>query len=401
MPDRQPIPAKLRFEVFKRDKFTCQYCGATAVQKLLHCDHIEPVAVGGETTLLNLITACVDCNLGKGARLLSDDSALSKQHRQLADMEERRQQLEMMRQWRAELTQHNIDQIDVVKDAFAGRSRFVPNDHGNISVRRWLRRYGLMEVLAAIDEAFDLYFTADTEDAWSAAFKRIPRMLSIRQQEKTDPHIRKLLYIQAILRNRLESAHDNFVEKLREGLTNGFSIDVLEVAAKGANTWEQFVEAARAGLARQRAAEDEIDEEFDEEEAPRGPVDFQARLSQARQQRAIYIDGAPYSPNAREILMALSNEAMSAGGYPMDMEWQPQELSILRGFQATGLIVPAADIDANDIVWYSAKNNSWKSSFDLNLPDPKDPAAHFNRFGGVRLSSFTQGQFSAIEHIYG
>lgn len=62
LPDRkrQPIPKTMRFEVFKRDSFTCQYCGATATQKLLHCDHVVPVAEGGETTLLNLITACVD-----------------------------------------------------------------------------------------------------------------------------------------------------------------------------------------------------------------------------------------------------------------------------------------------------------------------------------------------------
>ena len=115
MSDRTPISRRLRFEVFKRDKFTCQYCGATATQKLLHCDHVEPVAEGGETTLLNLITACVDCNLGKGARPLSDDSAMAKQHRQLAELEERRQQLEMMREWREELAQHQVDQIEIVR----------------------------------------------------------------------------------------------------------------------------------------------------------------------------------------------------------------------------------------------------------------------------------------------
>lgn len=41
---REPVGKKLRFEVFKRDKFTCQYCGAKAPDVVLHVDHIQAVA---------------------------------------------------------------------------------------------------------------------------------------------------------------------------------------------------------------------------------------------------------------------------------------------------------------------------------------------------------------------
>jgi 5-methylcytosine-specific restriction endonuclease McrA len=58
MNEREPIGKKLRFEVFKRDSFICQYCGARAPDVLLHADHIKPVADGGKTDVLNLITAC-------------------------------------------------------------------------------------------------------------------------------------------------------------------------------------------------------------------------------------------------------------------------------------------------------------------------------------------------------
>lgn len=44
---RKAISKKTRFEVFKRDRFTCQYCGATPPGVLLHIDHIHPVAEGG------------------------------------------------------------------------------------------------------------------------------------------------------------------------------------------------------------------------------------------------------------------------------------------------------------------------------------------------------------------
>jgi len=57
---------KIRFEIFKRDKFTCQYCGRKAPNVILHIDHIQPKSKGGLNNKLNLITSCEECNLGKG-----------------------------------------------------------------------------------------------------------------------------------------------------------------------------------------------------------------------------------------------------------------------------------------------------------------------------------------------
>lgn len=69
---RKPLSKKIRFDVFKRDKFTCQYCGATPPRVILHVDHIVAVAEGGKNNIDNLVTSCEACNLGKGARSLSD-----------------------------------------------------------------------------------------------------------------------------------------------------------------------------------------------------------------------------------------------------------------------------------------------------------------------------------------
>lgn len=62
------IPQGLRFDVFRRDSFTCRYCGRSSPNVILHCDHIKARSKGGETTLDNLITACSDCNFGKRAK---------------------------------------------------------------------------------------------------------------------------------------------------------------------------------------------------------------------------------------------------------------------------------------------------------------------------------------------
>jgi 5-methylcytosine-specific restriction endonuclease McrA len=62
-------PAFTRFNVFLRDGFACQYCGATDD---LTFDHLIPRSRGGRTTWENIVTACGPCNLRKGGRLLKD-----------------------------------------------------------------------------------------------------------------------------------------------------------------------------------------------------------------------------------------------------------------------------------------------------------------------------------------
>lgn len=68
---RKPLSQKTRFEVFKRDGFSCQYCGQKPPDVVLECDHINPVKRGGKNDIDNLITACFDCNRGKGSNELT------------------------------------------------------------------------------------------------------------------------------------------------------------------------------------------------------------------------------------------------------------------------------------------------------------------------------------------
>ncbi len=76
---RRTLAKSLRFEILKRDNSTCRYCGARPPGVVLHIDHVHPVAQGGKNELENLVTACRDCNAGKGARLIEDRSAFARQ----------------------------------------------------------------------------------------------------------------------------------------------------------------------------------------------------------------------------------------------------------------------------------------------------------------------------------
>lgn len=69
---RQPLSKRVRFEIFKRDAFICQYCGQRPPDVVLEVDHIEPVAAGGSNDEINLITSCWDCNRGKAGRQLTE-----------------------------------------------------------------------------------------------------------------------------------------------------------------------------------------------------------------------------------------------------------------------------------------------------------------------------------------
>lgn len=66
------VSVSLRFQVFTRDGFRCVYCGRAAVDGAeLHADHAISRKRGGRATLANLVTSCVECNLGKSAQSIT------------------------------------------------------------------------------------------------------------------------------------------------------------------------------------------------------------------------------------------------------------------------------------------------------------------------------------------
>lgn len=255
MAARKSLSKTVRFEVFKRDSFTCQYCGAKAPETVLHCDHINPVAEGGTNEIMNLVTACAACNGGKGARKLDDRSAVERQRAQIEELEARREQLEMMLAWRDAAQAEAVDTVEEVANRIGERGGFWPNESGKADIRKWLKTYSLSEVLAAMDEAFDHYmkFNGETPDdqAWNTAFRKIPVFASMKRQAQDRPHLPRLLYIQGIMRKRDDDSRENFVERLETAINKGWSVEDLEEVAKRTYGWEGMV-AELNRIARQR-----------------------------------------------------------------------------------------------------------------------------------------------------
>jgi len=59
-----------RREVFRRDNYTCQYCGRR--DTTLTVDHILPKHLGGKHIWTNVVAACPGCNHRKGGRRLEE-----------------------------------------------------------------------------------------------------------------------------------------------------------------------------------------------------------------------------------------------------------------------------------------------------------------------------------------
>lgn len=64
------VSKRLRFEILRRDNFSCQYCGSSAPSVQLSVDHIVAVSLGGSDKPSNLVACCVQCNFGKSSTII-------------------------------------------------------------------------------------------------------------------------------------------------------------------------------------------------------------------------------------------------------------------------------------------------------------------------------------------
>jgi len=57
-----------RFNIYARDKSTCQYCGKKFPRSDLNLDHVVPRSQGGLSRWENVVCSCHSCNHRKGGR---------------------------------------------------------------------------------------------------------------------------------------------------------------------------------------------------------------------------------------------------------------------------------------------------------------------------------------------
>lgn len=142
------VSKKIRFEVFKRDSFTCQYCGSKPPQSVLECDHINPKSKGGSNNIDNLITSCFDCNRGKS------NNELTNIPRKLSDKAEILKEKELQLSEYNKMIKAKRDRIDdetweVIWVMSPDAESYNRSDFKSIST--FIERLGLEEVLSSAD----------------------------------------------------------------------------------------------------------------------------------------------------------------------------------------------------------------------------------------------------------
>lgn len=147
---RSRISTKMRFEVFKRDGFVCQYCGAHPPTAILHVDHIVAVANGGANEMDNYVTSCDRCNLGKGAIPLTvAPMSLPEKAALVAEREAQLRGYYEVMEARRDRIEEEVWEIIL---AFNEKAKTF--DRMNIiSIKKFIDRLGFHEVLASMEYA--------------------------------------------------------------------------------------------------------------------------------------------------------------------------------------------------------------------------------------------------------
>lgn len=152
------VNPKLRFEVFKRDDFTCRYCSRKTPEVILEIDHVIPRAEGGGDEIENLVTACFECNRGKGKDILTADIEEADVHEKTVLLAEREMQLREYRIVQELVRKRQNEEIEQLKkhwiSLFARSDATPPYD----SALRWgLKSISYYDVLELMDYAADKF----------------------------------------------------------------------------------------------------------------------------------------------------------------------------------------------------------------------------------------------------
>lgn len=204
---RKSLSKKIRFEVFKRDKFTCAYCGRKAPDIILEVDHIAPVAKGGDNNITNLITSCIDCNRGKRDVPLHVNETLEKQRVQMELLQEKREQLEMLFEWKK-----SLNELDEYKDNLF--INYIEEKIKPLSLKKnyqanilnLFKKYKDEDIFKAIDIAANKYLKYDYEDKLDedSIEEFLNKLGGVLVNKSLSPIKQKIAYIKGICRNRFD-----------------------------------------------------------------------------------------------------------------------------------------------------------------------------------------------------
>jgi len=164
-----PITKTLRFEVFKRDGFRCQYCGKTPPSVTLEIDHIQPRSKKGRDDINNLITSCFDCNRGKRDIVL--ERVPNTVAFNLEILKEKEVQLREYNRFVQKIERRIQNECEEINAVFAKhfKDRYLTDTFRNVTLRRFLGQLPKDEVIQAMYRACQFMIAKHGPKSWDDA----------------------------------------------------------------------------------------------------------------------------------------------------------------------------------------------------------------------------------------
>jgi len=250
MANRETIPKRIRFEVLKRDSFTCQYCGASAPNVLLQIDHIIPVSKGGDNDIMNLITSCDSCNSGKSNIKLSDNSAMQKRKYQLDLLQEKREQIELMIEWQNELLDLDNVVVSSVAQVWNKLAGTEISKYGLAKISLLLKKYSYEDLINAIQIACKQYLGKKDSNE---IFNSLEGICYNKKIEEKDPVAAAKNHIKNTLQRNL--GYFNYktgMKLINDAIDFGATTGSLLEFAKSVKSWTQFRDGVQTFIEQQK-----------------------------------------------------------------------------------------------------------------------------------------------------
>ena len=232
------ITKKLRFEIFERDGFTCQYCGKKPPDVILEVDHMVSKFNGGGDEKINLISSCFSCNRGKSKKSITTKQRSKSQRQELIKLKEKTAQLDAYYEYKGEASklQNNIVAKIIQRWTDAGNGIESLTEHGVKSIASLTSKYTFEDIVESIDIAFNaVHITYENR------FKYFCGILKTKQLEKDNPELYKRNKFGHQFKYKIIHKFGHINDRIYwKFITDGVPLNAIPDYYEDSSTWSQF-----------------------------------------------------------------------------------------------------------------------------------------------------------------
>jgi TolA-binding protein len=241
-----PEYKRIKYEVFEKDAFKCQFCGTGAPNvtlQLVRIQDAQPDEEWLDTAFLS--TSCKVCEKKKSG---TDEKSLNNPYMSIDELEERLQQLKMLINWRKGMLNIRKQQLNNLIIYWENKiSGFETNNDQKKYLAAHISKYSGDEIRSAMDMAVDKFIKYDEDGKLDqssilTAFSKIPEICQTKTEIVTAHESDGLQRIHDQLSSNIAGFFDT--RRTQQWLNYARSwevqIDDLYKMASSVKSWTEF-----------------------------------------------------------------------------------------------------------------------------------------------------------------